>query len=165
MVVVSNSSPLIYLAALSDFELLHRLFVEILIPPAVWAEIVEQGPGLPGHDAARQAAGKGWLHVTPLQAPAEPIQTAGRKLHAGETEAIQLAEQLRAHILLMDDRPAVKHARSLGFLVAPTIAIYITAKRRRMVGSVKEKIDRLRATGFRLTDRDYRTVLAVAGET
>ena len=56
-------------------------------------------------------------------------------------------------------------APSVFYLVAPTVGIYITAKRRRMVGSVKERVDQLRAVGFRLTDRDYQAVLAAAGET
>ena len=164
MVVVSNSSPLIYVAALSDFELLPTLFGEIQIPPAVWTEIVEQGAGFPVQEAARQAAAKAWLRVTPLRTPAEPLNVAGRKLHAGETEVIRLGEQLRADVLLMDDRRAVAQARTMGFRVAPTIAIYIEAKRKGIVRSVKEKVDELRAARFRLTERDYRAVLAVSGE-
>ena len=164
MVVVADSSPLISLAALSDFDLLQRIFGAIQIPPGVWAEVVNQGEDLPGKDAARQAAAEGWLRVTPLLAPAEPIRSAGRMLHTGETEAIRLAEQLRADALLIDDRPAVIYARSQGFRVVPTIAIYIEAKRKHLVRSVKEKVDRLRAAGFRLADRDYQAVLAAAGE-
>jgi predicted nucleic acid-binding protein len=164
VVVVSNSSPLIYLAALSDFGMLQRLFGTIQIPPAVWSEIVDQGAGLPGREAARQAAAEGWLQITALRAPAEPIKSSGRTLHLGETEVIRLAEQLRADVLLMDDRLAVIYARSRGFRVAPTIAIYIEAKRRRLLHSVKERVDHLRAAGFRLTDADYRAVLAAAGE-
>lgn len=85
-------------------------------------------------------------------------------MHWGETEAIQLAQELRADLVLMDDRRAVVHARSLGLLVAPTIAIYIRAKRNGMVRSVAKKADRLRTAGFRLTDRDYQAVLRAAGE-
>jgi len=72
MVVVSNSSPLIYLAALGDFELLRRLFGEIHIPPAVWAEIVEQGEGFPVQSAALHAAAQQWLRVTPVRAHLGP---------------------------------------------------------------------------------------------
>lgn len=164
MVVVANSSPLIYLAALSDFDLLRRLFERVQIPPAVWTEIVDQGEGLPGQEAARQAALEGWLQVTPLNTRAESIVTSGRKLHVGETEVIRLAEQVSAGVLVMDDRLAVFHARAMGFRVAPTIAVYIEAKRKHLVDNVKHKVDQLRATGFRLTETDYRAVLAAAGE-
>jgi predicted nucleic acid-binding protein len=163
-VVVADSSPLIYLAALSDFELLPRLFGEIQIPPAVWLEIVEQGAGFPVREFSLQAADKAWLKVTPLLIPAEPIQAPGGTLHRGETEVIRLGEQLRAGILLMDDRRAVAHARAMGFRVAPTITIYIEAKRQGMIRSVKEKVDQLLAARFRLTEQDYKAVLAAAGE-
>ena len=164
MVVVANSSPLIYLAALSDFELLPKLFGNVRVPSAVWTEIVEQGTGFPVQVAARRAAADAWLHVTPLGTPAEPITVAGHKLHRGETEVIRLGQQLHAAVLLMDDRRAVVQARVMGFRVAPTIAIYIQAKRLGLIPSVKEKVDQLRAARFRLSDQDCRAVLAVAGE-
>ena len=164
MVVVSDSSPLIYLAALSDFELLPRLFGEIQISPAVWMEIVEQGAGFPVREAALRAAAKAWLKVTPLRIPAGPVQAPGGKLHLGETEVIRLAGQLQAEVLLMDDRRAVIQARAQGFRVAPTIAVYIEAKRRGMIRGVREKVDQLCAARFRLTEQDYRAVLAAAGE-
>ncbi|HXB69475.1 MAG TPA: hypothetical protein VNY05_14590 [Candidatus Acidoferrales bacterium] len=155
MVVVSNSSPLIYLAALADFELLSELFGEIQIPPAVWTEIVEQGTGFPVQPAARQAIAQGWLRVTALRDPVEPVHNLDRRLHLGETEVIRLAAQLSADVLLIDDRRAVIQARAQGFRVAPTVAIYIEARRRGMIATVKEKMDHLRAARFRLTDRDY----------
>jgi hypothetical protein len=68
LTVVANSSPLIYLAALSDLDLLPAIFKEIHIPPAVWIEAVDQAQGFPVQPAVREAA-KSWLHVTPLSPP------------------------------------------------------------------------------------------------
>lgn len=51
--VVSNSSPLVYLAALEDFDLLPRLFGQIAVPKAVFEEVVIGGAGLPVADAKR----------------------------------------------------------------------------------------------------------------
>ena len=85
-------------------------------------------------------------------------------MHLGETEVIRLAEQLSADVVLIDDRAAVIQARAQGFRVVPTIAIYIEAKRKKMIGSVKEKVDQLRAARFRLAERDYQAILALAGE-
>ena len=48
MPAVSNSSPLIFLAAIGQFQLLHEIYGEILVPPAVWRETVAQP--LPGSD-------------------------------------------------------------------------------------------------------------------
>ena len=77
---------------------------------------------------------------------------------------IRVAALISADVLLIEDREAVIQARAQGFRVAPTIAIYIEAKRRGMITTVKEKMDYLRAARFRLTDRDYQTVLAACGE-
>jgi predicted nucleic acid-binding protein len=162
-VVATNSSPLIYLAALSDFDLLPRLFGEICMPPAVWREVVEQGSAFLVHDAVRSAVGK-WLRVVPLEATAQPIFIRDHLLHLGETEVIQLAQQMRASMIRMDDRLAVTHARPLGFRVSPTVAIYIKARRLGVIKNVKDKVDQLRSVVFHLSERDYRAVLAAAGE-
>jgi predicted nucleic acid-binding protein len=45
---VSDSSPLIHLAKIEALELLSRLYSRILIPPAVWREVVEESDGRPG---------------------------------------------------------------------------------------------------------------------
>ena len=65
MAFVSNSTPLIYLAALADFDLLRALFDRILIPPAVYEEVVVNGAGYPVGSAVRQALDN-WIMVQPL---------------------------------------------------------------------------------------------------
>jgi predicted nucleic acid-binding protein len=48
MTIVSNASPLINLARIGKLDLLHRLYDSVLIPQAVWDEVVVQGAGQPG---------------------------------------------------------------------------------------------------------------------
>jgi predicted nucleic acid-binding protein len=45
--VVSDSSPLNYLALLSDFDLLRRIYGTLVIPPAVHHDVVENGAEYP----------------------------------------------------------------------------------------------------------------------
>jgi uncharacterized protein len=45
---VSDSSPLIHLAKIEALELISRLYSRVLIPPAVWREVVEESDGRPG---------------------------------------------------------------------------------------------------------------------
>jgi len=161
--VVSNSSPLVYLAALSDFELLPKLFGTILTPLAVWREVVEQAPGLPVRAAVEGALGH-WMNVVPLTASPSLTTLPRGVLHAGEAEVIQLAREVGANAVLIDDRIAVEHARSLGFTVVPTVALYIRAKHLGLIPSVREKADQLRRARFRLSDADYQAVLRAAGE-
>jgi len=77
---------------------------------------------------------------------------------------IQLAHEVGANVLLIDDRIAVEYARSLGRVVVPTLAIYIRAKNMGLISSVREKADQLRIARFRLSDQDYHAVLRAAGE-
>lgn len=55
MLVVSNSSPLIALARLAQLELLQALYGEILIPSAVYQEVVQAGKGREGSAAVDTA--------------------------------------------------------------------------------------------------------------
>jgi predicted nucleic acid-binding protein len=53
MIVVSNTSPLINLAVVGRLELLHQLYGEVIIPQAVYEEIVISGSGQPGASSFR----------------------------------------------------------------------------------------------------------------
>jgi predicted nucleic acid-binding protein len=55
--VISDSSPLNYLALLDDFDLLHQVFGTLIIPPAVYCEVVVNGSGYPVQTAVRAALG------------------------------------------------------------------------------------------------------------
>ena len=107
MPVVANSSPLIYLAALSDFHFLRDLFGPIAIPPAVYAEVVEHGTGFPVKSKV-QAALDDWIVIKAVQNGRrieEVCETAC--LDIGEAEAIILAQECQAERLLLDDQRAV----------------------------------------------------------
>jgi len=162
--VIANSTPLIHLAASGDFELLRILFGSIIIPTAVYQEVVVEGAGKPGEAETRRAAG------TWLTAAGELDQTLVRGimqsqgLHAGESEVIVLAESLPADSIVMDDRRAVTFAKARGLAVVRTPAVYVTAKRRGLIGNVRPKIDQLRSAGLRLKHGDYEAVLRLADE-
>jgi predicted nucleic acid-binding protein len=158
--VVSNSSPLIYLAALNDFALLKSLFHEIVIPPAVYREVVVDGAAYPVA-AAVSAALDRWIFI---QRPSSMLTPPHSAIHPGEADAIALAREIESPAVLMDDRAAVRWARSLFLLVIPTPVVYVEAKRQGRIGSVREKLQQLRDAGFWLKDSDLALVLREAGE-
>jgi predicted nucleic acid-binding protein len=55
MNVVSNASPLINLTRIGQLTLLPRIFGRLLIPDAVWQEVVIDGRGQPGAEEVRLA--------------------------------------------------------------------------------------------------------------
>lgn len=48
MIVVADAGPLIHLAVIGQLELIQRLSPEVLVPQAVFDEVVVVGAGLPG---------------------------------------------------------------------------------------------------------------------
>ena len=163
MTVVADSTPCIYLARLGDLGILQKLFGRIVLPEAVWRELTVGGH-LPGASEF-QAGLDRWVTVRATrQADLDGIMQA-EKLERGEVEAIQLARELRAEALLLDEQRAVEYARSLELTVVRTPSIYVAARNAGWIDSVRERLDRLRAAGFWLRDRDYAAVLGACGET
>jgi predicted nucleic acid-binding protein len=70
-----------------------------------------------------------------------------KRLDAGEEAAIILAIELRADLLLMDDREGVLAARRKGFRVAGTLAVLSMAARRDLL-KLADAFERLKGTSF-----------------
>ena len=87
--VVSDSSPLNYLAWLSDFDLLRQIYHTVVIPPAVYREVVDSGADYPVASAVKAALGD-WISVAeaPDPAPVTALRSAFH-LDSGESEAIR----------------------------------------------------------------------------
>lgn len=60
MIVVSDSSVLINLAWIQQLDLLPRLYGEVIVPMAVWQEVVADGADKPGAEEVKTAV---WLQV------------------------------------------------------------------------------------------------------
>lgn len=88
MVVVSDASALINLAVIGHLEILHRLFDHVLIPQAVYDEILVAGAGQPGADAVAQQP---WIESRHV-ANRSLVESLRFVLDLGEAEAIALAE-------------------------------------------------------------------------
>ena len=117
--VVSDSSPLNYLALLSDFDLLRQIYKTLVIPPAVHREVVGGGAAYPVGKVVRAALGE-WISIA--QAPdGTRVDDLRReyRLDLGESEAILVAESIGKTPLLMDERRGVRCARLRGMTVIP----------------------------------------------
>jgi hypothetical protein len=160
MLVVSDTSPIINLAVIGYLHLLPELFVEIIIPHAVYQEIVVDGAGEPGAEEISQAS---WVKVVPNIT--SPFPNALYVLDLGEVQAIQLAVALHADYILMDEsagrRVAIEHKlRPLGLL-----GILLLAKEKALVPSVTTLMDRLKLeANFFISSDLYQFVKNVAQE-
>ncbi|MCL0080191.1 DUF3368 domain-containing protein [Dehalococcoidia bacterium] len=117
--VVSNSSPLIHLGKIGLLDLLAEQFNQILIPRAVWQEAVEEGGDEPD---AKAIAAASWIKVQDV--PSSPLLTTLLAfLDKGEAEAIALAMEIGADLILLDESDARRIAglyniRKTGLLVS-----------------------------------------------
>jgi len=156
MSIVSNASPLINLARIEKLSLLQELYGELIIPGAVWQEIVVEGAGQPGADEVKAADWINQRAVTNRQL----TQALKQELDAGEAEAIALALEIGADLLLMDEHLGREVARHLGLRYTGLIGVLIEAKRKGFITSVKPCLDQLRDIArFRLSEVLYVRVL------
>jgi predicted nucleic acid-binding protein len=161
MSVVSNASPLINLARIGQLRLLHEVYGEIVIPEAVRNEVVREGTGQPGAAELEQA---NWVEMQPVSNRLL-VQALRQDLDAGEAEAIVLALELKADLLLMDERLGRQVARHLGVAVTGLIGLCLEAKHKGIILAVKPLLNTLRdQAGFHIRQSLYEQVLADAGE-
>ena len=124
MNVVSDASPLINLARIGELDLLHRLYGALLIPDAVWREVVIKGAGQPGAEEVRAAS---WIKTCDV-VNEHLVRALRQELDAGEAEAIALALEVEADLLLMDERLGRETAQYLGVRYMGLIGVLIGAK-------------------------------------
>ncbi|HDN80212.1 MAG TPA: DUF3368 domain-containing protein [Chloroflexi bacterium] len=157
MIVISNAGPLIALARIRHFELLRDLFGHLLIPQAVYEEVVVKGAGRPGAYETASACGD-WLNVVSVK-DVTIVRSLLARLGKGESEAIALALEKKADLLLMDDLKARAVAEFMGLAVSGTVGVVFQAYRQGIVSDLNQVLDALRAKGFWIDDDVYNRVL------
>jgi predicted nucleic acid-binding protein len=159
--IVSNASPLINLARIGKLDFLRKLYGELLIPEAVWREVVTEGIGQPG---AEEVKGATWIEGRVVKNK-ELVQALLQELDAGEAEAIALALEGGADWLLMDEHLGRETARHLNLRSIGLVGVLIVAKRNGLIPAIKPCLDALRdLAGFRMKDMLYMRVLQDEGE-
>ena len=131
MIVVSNTSPLIFLSKVESLDLLSSCFKQVFIPEEVKAEFGSE--------------------ILPEIVEMHPISSKGKNLvdlqygilHRGELEAIQLAHEVKADLVLLDDLLARKKAQAMNLNVMGTLGVFLTASYNGYISPrlANEKID------------------------
>jgi predicted nucleic acid-binding protein len=127
MIVIADTTPLNYLVVVGYIHLLPTLFGQVLIPPAVWAEL--QDPAAP--ESVRQ-----WIRQPPSWLEVRSVQTVDPSLtflDAGEQEAITLAEEMHADKVLLDETDARREAARRQLSVVGTLGILREGARRNLL--------------------------------
>lgn len=160
MPIVSDSGPILSFARAHRLDLLHQVVGELIIPEAVYEDIVVHGAGKPGAEEVQYAS---WIACEQVR-DRSLVDQLPQKLGLGEREAIVLAKELDA-ALLADEHEARKEALGLGINHLGSLRVLKEAKDRRIIQKVKPILDELIAAGMYLSDTLYQEFLREVGET
>jgi len=128
MIIVADTSPLNYLIQIECDHLLQQLYSKIVVPSAALLELSHAG----APSAVRQ-----WLSRVPawieVLVPASPLDASLAYLGLGEREAIQLAQEQHADLLLIDERKGRLEAKRRGLSTAGTLGVLLSAAEQKLV--------------------------------
>jgi predicted nucleic acid-binding protein len=143
VIVVADTSPLNYLIRLGHPDILRQIYGRVLVPPAVSIEM--RHPDAPPEVQDWAAAPPLWLEritVTELDT------SLAEELGMGERQAISLAIELRADVLLIDELAGRQEAKARHINVAGTLAVLLQASLRGYL-AFPDELDRLHRLKFR----------------
>jgi hypothetical protein len=154
LIVVSDTSPILNLAAVDKLHLLRELYSEIVIPPAVQAELSNNGVAL-DLPWARVVGPNGRDDVLALREELDP----------GEAEAIVLASELGANLVLIDEKRGRRIAAHRGLEVTGLLGVLAEAKARGLISRCQPVLDEMiQVAGFWIGDELRSRYLRGLGE-
>ena len=159
MIVVSNTSPILSLGLIGRLDLLASLYEQVLIPPTVYQELTHSDDEPTVLDPTSS-----WVVVASVRNQVAVNQLC-LELDRGEAEAIVLAEERRADLLLMDERRGRRIAASRGLGITGLLGVLVEAKHAELIETVQPLLDDLmQRAGFWIGADLYAKVLAALGE-
>ncbi|TAF08189.1 MAG: DUF3368 domain-containing protein [Nostocales cyanobacterium] len=162
MIIISDTSVITNLAAIGQLDLLQKLYNKIFIPQAVYQELTGIDITVPGSLEVQILT---WFEVYQVKNQGLVTTLLDKQLDIGECEAITLAIELNAELLLIDERRGRAEANRLGLRITGLLGVLVEAKQKGFILSVKPLIDNLiNSAQFRVADDLYRKILNIVGE-
>jgi uncharacterized protein len=163
MPVVSNNSPICNLAIIGRLNLLRVQFDEIRIPEAVRSELDQLAHRDTLNDT-QQALQEGWIKAQAVQ-DGKLARLLETTLDPGEAEAIALALELSADLILMDERDGRSAAERAGLRVTGQLGVLLRARKAGQIQAVMPEVEALRTRArFFVSASVERKILNLAGE-
>lgn len=157
MIVISDTTAISNLIQIQEFELLKKLYQEIIIPERVYEELRI----LAEFDIQIEEPLKAeWIDIKEVKSQ-ELIDQFRKKLDQGEAESIALAIEMQADYLLIDEKEGRKIARENQLEIVGTLGILINGKKSGLIESIVEKMDDLRKIGFWISDSLYQEIIEI----
>ncbi len=156
-IVISNTTPLLYLHEIGMLELLRDIYGHVHTTRQVVEELSAGGVDAPDMDDIP------WIKIR--ETPIPPALKLVPDLGAGEASVIALAlERGERALLLLDDRLARRLALLLGVRCVGTAGILMKGKEQGLIEAVRPLLERLIKAGFYLRQQHLDDICALAGE-
>ena len=158
MTAVFNTSPLIFLAKLGYLEKTLSLFQMVAIPKKVIKEISVKD------DEANEKVLKIKNHSNVNFGLATKLvklyKALNERLGQGESEAIALAVELNADVVILDDFAARKAAMELGLKVKGTLGIIkkLLEENKIKIEDINKLYETLKKIGFRVRREIFKNI-------
>jgi hypothetical protein len=156
--IVSNTTPIISLLKLNRLDLLQKLYKQVYIPSAVYKEI-EFGKAKGYY---KDLTSVDWINIIEIQD--KQAVKYFLDLDAGEAEAIVLATELNADLIILDEKLGRFHAKHADLRVSGTIGILIKAKSEGLIEELKQSLDELTDKGVWISEKLKSEILKKVGE-
>jgi uncharacterized protein len=161
MVVVSDTTALSNLYLCEKLWILERLFTEILIPDAVIRELEKMQEKGWDISAITDVA---WIKIVSVSNQ-DVVIILSEVLDEGEAEAIALAKEYKADLLIIDEIKGRKYAKKLNIPIIGLVGILIQAKQEGIIDSVENILVELQhKAGFWISTQLFEQALILAGE-
>ncbi|MCF8390367.1 MAG: DUF3368 domain-containing protein [Bacteroidales bacterium] len=135
--IVSNTTPIISLLKLNRLDLLRQLYKKIHIPKAVFNEI-EVGKT---KEYYQDLSKIDWIDIVEIQD--KQAVKYFLDLDSGEAEAIVLATEINADLIILDEKLGRFHAKHADLKVTGTIGVLIKAKTVGLINELKPLLNDL----------------------
>lgn len=142
MIIVSDTSPICYLLLINQIDILPTLYNVIVIPKTVADELAaSESPPIVKNWIDQPPI---WLQIDTTELP-QAIDIG--KLDPGERDAILLAEQLQADLIILDDKSARRIATERGLQIIGLLGIVKDAARSGLL-DLETTFEQLQNAGF-----------------
>lgn len=162
MTIVCNTLPISNLAVIGQLLLLQQVYNHIVIPNAVAEEIARVASI---YVQAASVPSQPWITIQSVKDTTTVQRLKIKKLDAGESEAIALALELKAELLIIDEQLGRNLATKEGLNITGLIGVLLEAKHKNLIAKVKPILDELIIQArFRVSLSLYNEVLKLAKE-
>jgi uncharacterized protein len=153
MIVISDTTAITSLLQIGHCELLEKLYGEVVIPVAVSEELLVSHDRLPS-----------FLRVQAVR-DRDDVQRLQNDIDLGEAEAIVLAKELTADLLLIDESQGRRVALREGIPIIGLLGVLLIAKRHGHIASVRAITAQLESVAeFRVSDDVKEIIFRAASE-